>query len=63
MNEKHIKGCIRLGIEGGRIPASAMNATVDETLAKWKLLKKMVFRQTELQCFSPIILMNIHSFD
>lgn len=42
MNEKHIKGCIRLGIEGGRIPASAMNATVDETLAKWKLLKNGV---------------------
>lgn len=39
LNEKHIRGCIRLGVAGGRIPASAMNAPVEETLAKWKLLK------------------------
>ena len=26
LNEKHIRGCIRLGVEGGRIPASAMIA-------------------------------------
>ncbi len=39
LNEKHIRGCIRLGVEGGRIPASAMSAPIDETLAKWNLLK------------------------
>ena len=39
MNEKHIRGCIRLGVEGGRIPASAMSAPIDDTLAKWNLLK------------------------
>lgn len=39
LNEKHIKGCIRLGVEGGRIPASAINTPIEETLAKWKLLK------------------------
>lgn len=39
LNEKHIKGCIRLGVEGGRIPASAMSAPIDDTLAKWNLLK------------------------
>ncbi len=39
LNEKHIRGCIRLGVEGGRIPASALSAPIDETLAKWKLLK------------------------
>ncbi len=39
LNEKHIRGCIRLGVEGGRIPGSAMNAPIDDTLAKWNLLK------------------------
>ncbi len=42
LNEKHIRGCIRLGVEGGRIPASAMNAPIEDTLAKWKLLKNGV---------------------
>lgn len=39
LNQKHIQGCIRLGVEGGRIPASALTAPIDETLTKWKLLK------------------------
>lgn len=39
LNEKHIKGCIHLGVEGGRIPTSAINSPIDEILAKWKLLK------------------------
>lgn len=39
LNEKHIRGCIWLGVEGGRIPASAMSAPIDDTLAKWNLLK------------------------
>lgn len=39
LNEKHIKGCIRLGVEGGRIPTSAINAPTEDTLIKWKLLK------------------------
>ncbi len=39
LNEKHIRGCIRLGVEGGRIPGSAMSAPIDDTLAKWNLLK------------------------
>ncbi len=39
LNEKHIRGCIRLGVEGGRIPASAMSVPIDDTLAKWNLLK------------------------
>lgn len=42
LNEKHIKGCIRLGVEGGRIPASAINAPIEDTLAKWRLLKNGV---------------------
>ena len=39
LNEKHIRGCLRLGVEGGRIPASAMSAPIYDTLAKWNLLK------------------------
>lgn len=39
LNEKHIRGCIRLGVEGGRIPSSALSAPIEYTLAKWKLLK------------------------
>lgn len=39
LNEKHIRGCIRLGVEGGRIPSSALSAPIEDTLAKWKLLK------------------------
>ena len=39
LNEKHIRGCIRLGVEGGRIPSSAMSAPIEDTLAKWNLLK------------------------
>ena len=39
LNEKHIRGCIWLGAEGGRIPASAMSAPINDTLAKWNLLK------------------------
>lgn len=39
LNKKHIKGCIRLGVEGGRIPASAINLPLEEVLVKWKLSK------------------------
>lgn len=39
LNEKHIRGCIKLGVEGGRIPSSAMSAPLDDTLAKWNLMK------------------------
>ena len=39
LNEKHIRGCIRMGVEGGRIPASALSEPISDTLSKWKLLK------------------------
>ncbi|MGN1264214.1 MAG: helix-turn-helix domain-containing protein, partial [Muribaculaceae bacterium] len=39
LNKKHIRGCIRLGVEGGRIPASAINLPLEEVLVKWKLSK------------------------
>lgn len=39
LNEKHIRGCIRMGVEGGRIPVSALSEPISDTLSKWKLLK------------------------
>lgn len=42
LNEKRIQGCIRLGVEGGRIPASALTVPIEDTLAKWKLLNNGV---------------------
>ena len=55
LNEKHIRGCIRLGVEGGRIPASAMTAPIDETLAKWKLLNDGIPTNGAVMLFSDNI--------
>lgn len=55
LNEKHIRGCIRLGVEGGRIPVSAMNAPIEDTLAKWKLLKNGVPTNGAAMLFSDNI--------
>lgn len=60
LNEKHIRGCIRLGVEGGRIPASAMSAPIGDTLAKWSLLKNGNPTNGAVM-LSPTILMNIRS--
>ncbi len=55
LNEKHIRGCIRLGIEGGRIPASAASEPICDTLAKWKLLKNGVPTNGAVMLFSDNI--------
>ena len=55
LNEKHIRGCIRLGVEGGRIPTSAMNSPIKETLAKWKLLKNGIPTNGAVMLFSDNI--------
>lgn len=39
LNEELIRGCVRLGVERGRMPETAMNEPIRETLSKWKLLK------------------------
>lgn len=38
LNENHIRGCIRLGIEGGRVPETAANEPISGILKKWRLL-------------------------
>jgi len=55
LNEKHIRGCIHLGVEGGRIPASAMSTPIEDTLAKWKLLKNGVPTNGAAMLFSDNI--------
>lgn len=55
LNEKHIRGCIRLGVEGGRIPASAMSTSIEEVLAKWKLQKNGVPTNGAVMLFSDNI--------
>lgn len=55
LNEKHIRGCIRLGVEGGRIPASAMSAPIEDTLSKWMLLNNGVPTNGAAMLFSDNI--------
>ncbi len=52
LNEKHIRGCIRLGVEGGRIPGSAMSAPIEDTLAKWQLIKNGIPTNGAVMLFS-----------
>ena len=42
LNENLIRNCIRRGIDGGRIPESALYEPTRDILSKWKLLKNGV---------------------
>lgn len=42
LDENLIRNCIRRGIDGGRIPESALYEPTGEILSKWKLLKNGV---------------------
>ena len=59
LNHKHIMGCIRLGVEGGRIPASALSTSIEETLTKWKLLNNGFPTNGAALLFSD----NLHEYD
>jgi len=55
LNEKHIRGCVRLWVEGGRIPTSAISTPIDDILAKWKLLKNGIPTNGAVMLFSDNI--------
>jgi len=59
LNRDRILGCIRLGVEGGRIPESALAASVEDTLAKWKLTVHGVPTNGAAMLFSN----NIYPYD
>ena len=59
LNRDRILGCIRLGVDGGRIPASALTDPIEETLAKWKLTVNGVPTNGAAMLFSN----NIYSYD
>lgn len=59
LNRDRILGCIRLGVEGGRIPESALTAPIEDTLAKWKLTVNGVPTNGAAMLFSN----NIYPYD
>ena len=59
LNRDRILGCIRLGVEGGRIPESALSAPIEDTLAKWKLTDHGVPTNGAAMLFSN----NIYPYD
>lgn len=59
LNKDRILGCIRLGVEGGRIPESALTAPIEDTLAKWKLTVNGVPTNGAAMLFSN----NIYPYD
>ena len=59
LNRDRILGCIRLGVEGGRIPESALSTPIEDTLAKWKLTIKGVPTNGAAMLFSN----NIYPYD
>lgn len=52
LNEKFIQGCIRNGVDGGRIHESALNAPISDTLSKWNLLNNGVLTNGAAMLFS-----------
>lgn len=59
LNKDRVLGCIRLGVEGGRIPESALTAPIEDTLAKWKLTVNGVPTNGAAMLFSN----NIYPYD
>lgn len=59
LNRDRILGCIRLGVEGGRIPESALTAPIEDTLSKWKLTVDGVPTNGAAMLFSN----NIYPYD
>ena len=55
LNENLIRNCIRRGIEGGRIPESALYEPIGDILSKWKLLKNGIPTNGAVLLFSENI--------
>lgn len=52
LNHDRILGCIRLGVDGGRIPVTALTAPIEDILAKWKLIVNDVPTNAAAMLFS-----------
>ena len=59
LNRNRILGCIRLGVDGGRIPATALTCPIEDILAKWKLTVNGVPTNGAALLFSD----NVDSYD
>ena len=55
LNENLIRNCIRRGIDGGRIPESALYEPIGDILSKWKLLKNGIPTNGAVLLFSKNI--------
>ena len=55
LNENLIRNCIRRGIDGGRIPESALYEPIGDILSKWKLLKNGIPTNGAVLLFSENI--------
>lgn len=68
LNEKHIMDAVRLGVRGGRMPASAQSLSIEEILLRFSLMKDGQLLQAAIALFAsdvqdyPQLLMRMARF-